>query len=211
MREWIIWGARGHAAVVVDLLREHHQAAVVACFDNDPSAPTSVLDVPRIGGRQHFMRWVQTWDKPICGAVAIGGDRGRERREVASYMGSCGVSMPVVIHPTASICASAVIGGATQVLALAHVGSRTTVGESCIINTSSVVEHDVVMEDGVHVAPRAVLCGEVYVGRDALLGAGCTVLPRRQIGEGAIIGAGAVVTRDVAPGETVLGNPARSS
>jgi maltose O-acetyltransferase len=47
------------------------------------------------------------------------------------------------------------------------------------------------------------------VERRASLGSGAVILGGVRIGEAAIIGAGAVVTRDVAPGETVVGNPAR--
>lgn len=210
MREWIIWGARGHAAVLVDLLNGDYQSAVVACFDNDPSATATVLQVPQIGGEQQFLRWLEgRSNRSVFGAVAIGGNRGRDRRLVARYLRANGVAMPAITHPSASICASATIEEAAQVLALAHVGSRATVGKSCIINTAAIVEHDVVIEEGVHVAPGAVLCGEVHVARDAMLGAGCTVLPGLRIGEGAVVGAGAVVVKDVQAGVTVVGNPAK--
>ena len=57
--------------------------------------------------------------------------------------------------------------------------------------------------------PGVVLAGGVLVGPGAFIGAGATVLPERTIGAGATVGAGAVVTRDVAPGDVVVGNPAR--
>ncbi len=49
----------------------------------------------------------------------------------------------------------------------------------------------------------------IVIGRDVWLGAGAIVLPGMRVGDNAIVGAGAVVTRDVAPGTTVMGNPAR--
>jgi UDP-2-acetamido-3-amino-2,3-dideoxy-glucuronate N-acetyltransferase len=49
------------------------------------------------------------------------------------------------------------------------------------------------------------------VQRGASVGSGATVLGGVRIGRGAIVGAGAVVTRDVSPGSTVIGNPARVS
>ena len=49
----------------------------------------------------------------------------------------------------------------------------------------------------------------VTVGSDVWIGAGALVLPGVTVGDGAVVGAGAVVTRDVAPGATVVGNPAR--
>ena len=49
----------------------------------------------------------------------------------------------------------------------------------------------------------------VTIGRDVWIGGNATILPGVTIGDGALVGAGSVVTRDVAPGETVGGNPAR--
>ncbi|MEO0693655.1 MAG: sugar O-acetyltransferase [Pseudomonadota bacterium] len=49
----------------------------------------------------------------------------------------------------------------------------------------------------------------VTIGRNAWIGGNVIILPGVTVGDDAIIGAGAVVTRDVAPGATVVGNPAR--
>src|SRR5690349_24761424 len=49
----------------------------------------------------------------------------------------------------------------------------------------------------------------VRIGSDVWVGGGAIILPGITIGDGAVIGAGSVVTRDVAPGVTVAGNPAR--
>lgn len=49
----------------------------------------------------------------------------------------------------------------------------------------------------------------IVIGEDVWIGGGALILPGITIGDGAIVGAGAVVTRDVAPGSTVVGNPAR--
>ena len=53
------------------------------------------------------------------------------------------------------------------------------------------------------------LLGRVVVGDGAYVGANATILPNRVIGDRAMVGAGAVVTRAVAEGSTVAGNPAR--
>jgi acetyltransferase-like isoleucine patch superfamily enzyme len=50
----------------------------------------------------------------------------------------------------------------------------------------------------------------VTLRRGCYLGAGCIVLPGVTVGERAVVGAGAVVTRDVPPGKVVVGSPART-
>jgi acetyltransferase-like isoleucine patch superfamily enzyme len=59
------------------------------------------------------------------------------------------------------------------------------------------------------VAPGVRLGGDVEVGEGALIGIGAVVLPGKKIGAWAVVGAGAVVTKDVAPNATVVGVPAR--
>jgi maltose O-acetyltransferase len=49
----------------------------------------------------------------------------------------------------------------------------------------------------------------VSIGANVLIGAAAIILPGVTVGDDAIVGAGAVVTRDVRPGATVVGNPAR--
>lgn len=57
---------------------------------------------------------------------------------------------------------------------------------------------------------RAVLTvKDVYIKKNAWIGAGATILPGVTIGENAIVGAGCVVTHDVEPNTVVVGNPAR--
>jgi acetyltransferase-like isoleucine patch superfamily enzyme len=60
----------------------------------------------------------------------------------------------------------------------------------------------------VHIAPGAVVTGEIEVGDFAFIGANATVLPGCKIGANVIVGAGSVVTRDIPNGITVVGSPA---
>lgn len=83
------------------------------------------------------------------------------------------------------------LGAGTWVMKQVHIGHDCRIGERVTISTGSV------------------LAGFVEVGDDSKIGVNVTVLPYRKIGKGCIIGAGAVVTRNVPDGETWAGNPAR--
>ena len=52
-------------------------------------------------------------------------------------------------------------------------------------------------------------CKPVHIGKDAWIGAGATILPGVTVGDNAVVAAGAVVTKDVAPNTIVGGNPAK--
>src|SRR5205807_1594927 len=69
--------------------------------------------------------------------------------------------------------------------------------------------HDAVIEDCAMLAPQAVVSGFVRIGRAAYVGGGACVRQRVTVGERALVGLGGVVIGDVAPGTTVVGNPAR--
>lgn len=92
--------------------------------------------------------------------------------------------------------------------------SNIRIGRHFQANLYAYVEHDCVIGDFVTFAPGAQCNGNVVVEDHAYVGAGAVIrqgLPGRPlvIGAGAVIGMGAVVTRDVAPGAVVAGNPAR--
>lgn len=88
------------------------------------------------------------------------------------------------------------------------------IGKSFHCNIYSYVAHDCIIGDYVTLAPRVSLNGRIKVEDDVYIGSDATFLPGKRdkfltIGRGAIIGAGAVVTRDVEPGAVMVGSPAK--
>lgn len=209
-QRYVLWGSAGHAKVLASLIALRG-GRVVALFDNDPQASSILAGVPLYIGKDEFARWRQgeagLFD--LCGLAAIGGARGCDRLVVHEYFRAHGVRIEPIIHPQASVCATALLGAGAQVLAQAVVAADVRIGEACIVNHCASVDHECVLGDGVHLAPGATLCGCVTVGSNVMIGAGAVVLPRVMIGENTLVGAGAVVTRDLPAGVVAAGNPAR--
>lgn len=87
--------------------------------------------------------------------------------------------------------------------------SNIRIGRCFHANLYSYVEHDCAIGNYVTFAPGVHCNGNVTIGDHAYIGSGAIIRQGLRIGAGATIGMGAVVTKDVPPGVTVVGNPAR--
>jgi len=204
----VIWGATGQAKVVRPMVEAGRENVVVALFDNNPACVSPFPDTPLLGGWNAFERFRAKLEGQCGFVVAIGGDRGEARCELAERLVDSGLKPLTIVHERAFLADDARVGQGCQVLAMAAVCVSAELGDFCIVNTGACVDHDCCLGRGVHVMPSATLAGEVTVGDHATIGTNATVLPRTNIGARAAVGAGAVVTRDVRPGATVVGVPA---
>ncbi len=187
---------------VADLAESLGAYDLVGVFDVDPARDTHGL--PHLGGDDAFADW-QTRRPGLKVCLVIDPPALRER--LTAHYGP--ENLVGLISPHASVSARAQVGPAGIIQRGVTIMPTVRIGRGCNININATLHHEVTLEDYASVGPGVIVLGTVHVCRHASIGAGAIVHQNVTIGAGARVGAGAVVVRDVAPGQTVVGVPAR--
>ena len=190
----IIIGASGHGKVVADIALLNGYKDIVFLDDDESIKECAGFSV--IGKTAEAVN--MSGDK----IVANGDAKIRERMQQL-------IQTVTLIHPNAIISRRVEIGEGTVIMAGAIVNSDARIGKGCIINTDTSIDHDCIVEDYVHVAVGAHLCGAVKIGHGTWVGAGSTVSNNIDICANAVIGAGAVVIKSITEPGTYIGVPAK--
>ena len=203
----VIIGAGGHAAVVADALLAVG-AEVIGFTSRDAPERPPQCGLPILGDDCVLERWRPEQIRLVNGVGSI--DTSGIRRLVQERLEAQGWHFIGVRHPAATVSPYAVLADGVQLLAHSVVQSGARVGRGCIVNTGAIVEHDVILDDWVHIAPRAVVCGDAVVGTHSHVGAGAVVRQGVRLGARTLIGVGAAVVKDFAGDGCLLGVPARA-
>lgn len=145
-------------------------------------------------------------------SIAIGASDTRER--IARFCESRGAAPFSIVAGNVVILDANKIGSGAVLSPFVTVTSNAKIGNYFHANIYSYIAHDCIIGDFVTFAPGVKCNGNVHIQDHAYIGTGAVIKQGAStqplvIGRGAIVGMGAVVTKSVAPGETVVGNPAR--
>lgn len=205
-QQMFLLGAGGHAKMVLESLASMNQYEIIGCLEPQPKFDR-VLGFPVLTENTSTLE--RLLESKALAFVALGDNRQREK--LTEHLRSLGFDFATIISTSAYVSASATIEPGTVIMPKAVVGAETRIGPGVIINTASSVDHDGIIEGFVHVAPGCHLAGKVKVQQGAMLGIGTCVIPERCIGAWSILGANSTVVRDIPPGTTYVGTPARAA
>lgn len=205
MGELIIIGASGHARVALDVALAGGERVVG--FVDLAHSPGAIVD-----GVSVLAREPEDCRELLGGGVdwfvAIGDNRTREA--LFERLRACTDRESVnLVHPSAVLSPRIQLGRGVFIAPGVIVNTGSRLGDGVILNTGASLDHDGLLDDFAQVSPGCRLAGNVTVGRRSFLGTGVSVIPGVSIGADAVVGAGAVVVRDLPAGVLALGVPAR--
>ena len=201
-------GAGGHAREVLDVLESLPDGLAARERTTVFAEPGSTGPAAAALVRERGYALVEAFPAEASHYLPAVGDPALRRR-FAAFAESHGLAPGQAVSPLSTLPDALREAAGLVAFPRSHVSTAVALGAHCHLGTACSVSHDVRLGDRVTLSPGVLLAGEVVVEDDAFLGIGAVVLPGCRIGRGAVVGGGAVVIRDVAPGTTVVGNPAR--
>ena len=191
-----LYGASGHAKVIIDML-ENQEIPVEGLFD-DNHMIKELLGYKCVG----YLKGMSLNNEII---ISIGDNIIRKKIVEKLVTENFGVVKDI----SSRISKRAVIGKGTVIMPGVSINSSCSIGEHNIINTNSSIDHDCRLGDFVHISPGTIIAGGVSINEGTHVGIAACILPNIKIGKWCIIGAGAVINRDVPDYSVVVGNPGR--
>jgi sugar O-acyltransferase (sialic acid O-acetyltransferase NeuD family) len=131
------------------------------------------------------------------------------KSKIVSEIANPKISFPVLVHPAAGVGLGIELGAGTIITAGCQLTIDIKTGAHVLINLNSTIGHDVSIGSFTCVMPGVHLSGFVTIQDKVLIGTGASVLQHLRIGSSARVGAGAIVTKNVADNATVKGIPAK--
>ena len=207
-----IYGGGGFAREVAWLIQscnERKKFYQVVCFidDNDAVHGSELNGIPVIS--------LQTCRERFPQARVIGGvGTPKTRQGIMERAAAAGFDFETIIHPRVERSEWIDVGLGTVICAGNILTVNIKLGQHVQINLDCTIGHDVIMGDFTTLAPGVHVSGWVHFGKRVYVGTGAVIINGTKenpllIGDDAIIGAGACVTKSVPAGTTVVGVPAR--
>ncbi len=199
----LLIGAGGHARACIDIIEQEGRFSVYGLTGLPSEVGQKLLGYPVLGTDVDMSRYLM--EAPYA-LVAVGQIKSVEpRKRLFRALVEAGFEMPTIVSPRGYVSPHAEVGYGTIVMHGAVVNAGAKVGANCILNSQSLVEHDVVIGDHCHIATGASINSGVRVGAETFIGSNSSIRQGLRIGPGCLIGMGQRILSDCADGIHIPG------
>lgn len=204
----LLIGAGGHARALLALLHRQGAFTPVGLIDSFRPDGPGLDGVPILGAEA---------DVPaLCDQlgvhhllVAIGDNSQREAMTERLTACCADVVFPALIDPTAVVARGVHLGAGVVVMAMAHVGPGSELGDGVLLNTKASLDHDTDAAPFASLAPGVITGGRARLGARSFLGLGTQLVRGAEIGADTVVGAGSLVLGSLPAGVVAYGRPAQ--
>ena len=206
MKNILIYGASGHAKMIVDIIQRNNDYRMIGFLDSFKPIDEVVYGYNIIGDLDQLPNLIKELN--IEGIIIGIGENSTRRaayhkiKEIAPQL-----EFVSVIHPSATIATDVSIIEGTVIMANVVINANAKVGRFCILNTASTLGHDCTMADFSSLASGATIGGNVHIGVCSAICLGATIIHNITIGDDTVIGAGSIVLKSIGDNKTAFGAP----
>lgn len=205
----LVIGTSGHAKVIIDIIEREGKYNVVGLIDTYREKGKRTFGY-EILGKEEDITQVSSDKNVVGGIVAIGDNF--TRLKVVDRIKNLDPEFKFVnaIHPKAVIGSKVKLGQGIAIMPGVIVNTQAEINDFCILNTKSTLDHECIMHDFSSLGPGTNVGGKVEIGYCTAVSLGAKVIENIKIGEHCVIGAGALVIRDVESYQLAFGVPTKN-
>ncbi len=212
VKKIIILGGGGNGGIVVSCVKDMNERYndynfSIMGFLNDMETEGSILHgYPVLGKTKEYVEYLKNENVMFIFAIHPIG-HGDLRLNIYNELNIPKNRLATIIHPSAFVSYNSTIKPGVLIEANSYVGANTVIGESTVLKANSLVGHDVVTGKLCHLSRGCVVGSFVQMSDAVDIALNATVLEKVKIGKHAVVGAAAMVTKDVKENQIVVGNP----
>lgn len=209
MKDLIIFGASGFGREVSWAVERMNAVTptwnLLGFMDDDASIQGREINGYKVLGK---MEDVKEYSNAyfIC---AVAASRGREKIINGMKSINPAIKFGTVVDPSADISSLVTIGEGSIICAHTIITVNVSIGNHVIINLDCTIGHDAILNDFVTLYPSVNVSGNTNIGHAVELGTGMQIIQGKTVGNYSIVGAGAVVVKDIPEKCTAVGSPAK--
>ena len=202
-RDCIIIGSGTYGQVYAEYLKDIYN--VTAFYDDDENIINTKINGIKVAGKVSDALEI---DKATAVFIPIGNNPIRVK--LLKQFEAKGFDIPSLIHPQTIVHPSVKIGKAVYILPGTNIMPLSVIGDYCMMSVNSIVSHHTILGEGVFLSFGVNIGASLILEDLVYVGIGATVMTGlKTVGRNSLIGAGAVVIKDVPDNAVVAGVPAK--